>query len=230
MVACLSVVIPTRNAAATLPDTLACLVEGVLANLIAEVIITDGGSNDTTTVIAEDAGARIITGAPGRGGQLHRGACAAKTEWLYFLHADTLLNRGWSIAVQEHIDTYPAYAGYGQLRYRAHGLSPAIIAWGSNKRARWFGLPYGDQGLLISRDVYCAVGGYPHYPLMEDIAIAGALRKQKRLRRLAVQASTAADRYQGRWWRNAFFNISLLMRYFLGSDPEKLAKRYYGHK
>ncbi|MDH3969177.1 MAG: glycosyltransferase, partial [Rhodospirillales bacterium] len=96
----LSIVIPALDGAATLPATLAALEEGRRAGLIAEVILVDGVSSDSTVGIAAGAGARIVdAGAPGRGRQLFVGGAAARGEWLLFLHADTSLAPGWAQAV-----------------------------------------------------------------------------------------------------------------------------------
>jgi hypothetical protein len=86
------------------------------------------------------------------------------------------------------------------------------------------GLPYGDQGLLISRKLYDEVGGFLDVPLMEDVMIVRAIGKQ-RLTELNAEARTSAAKYERdgwgkRSWRNAF----LLIRFLLGAKPEDLAK------
>jgi hypothetical protein len=88
------------------------------------------------------------------------------------------------------------------------------------------GLPYGDQGLLISRTLYDEVGGYLDVPLMEDVMIVRAIGKPH-LTELNAEARTSAAKYERdgwgkRSWRNAF----LLIRFLLGAKPEDLAKRY----
>jgi len=95
----LSIVIPVLNAEAELPGTLDALLPGVAAGVIRDVIVSDGGSTDAGCSLADDAGAVVITGAPGRGVQLARGAQAAKGSWLLFLHADTHLPETWVGAV-----------------------------------------------------------------------------------------------------------------------------------
>jgi len=218
----LSIVIPTLNAQQDLPDTLACLMEGLSSGLIREVIISDGGSQDATAAIADEAGAVWLTGAPGRGGQLRRGAELAQGDWLLFLHADTHLAPNWSEVVWAAIgDGTPAYF---KLQFRASGLMPKLVAGWANLRSRLLGLPYGDQGLLISRDDYNAVGGFDDVPLMEDVSL---VRRLPRLRPLPSTAATSAERYEASGWiRRGGRNLFILTRYFFGADPQTLAAAY----
>ena len=219
----LSIVIPTLNAEHTLAGAVATLIEGVQSGLVRELVVSDGGSTDATVTIAEDLGALLVNGAAGRGGQLGRGASAASGDWLLFLHADTHLAPGWPAAVAEHMKTSDV-AGYFRLRFRAKGLAPAVVAAWANTRSR-LGLPYGDQGLLVSRQLYEIVGGFRDIPLMEDVAIARALRGK--LTMLPAVAATGAARYRkGGWVRRGAQNIWLLARFLSGADPERLARAY----
>lgn len=224
MPAPVSIVIPTLNAEAELPAALEHLMEGLAAGLIRELVISDGGSTDATRAIAEAAGAEWITGAPSRGGQLRRGCAAAQGDWLLVLHADTHLEAGWSAAVSQHLQEGQGSPACFHLRFRARGLMPAWVAGWANLRSRLFGLPYGDQGLLIRRDIYEAAGGYPDQVLMEDVALA---RRLRRLTLLPGAALTSAARYQrAGWLRRGARNLWTLMRYFLGATPDSLAKSY----
>ncbi len=219
----LSVIIPTLDAADTLPACLAALMEGVEADLIREVILSDGGSRDATARLAEEAGAMWVSGAASRGGQLRRGIAASEGDWLLILHADCRLPTGWADCVQARIGGGgPAYFS---LRFDARGPAPALVAGWANLRARAFGLPYGDQGLLISRADHDAVGGYRDIPLMEDVAMALALRRQLAPLPCALTTSAAKYRAQG-WVRRGARNLVLLARFLLGADPVRLARRY----
>lgn len=226
MRAAISIVIPTLDAGESLPGCLAALMEGLEAGAIRELVISDGGSGDATLAIAEDVGARIVRGAASRGGQLRRGAGAAAGDWLLFLHADTRLSPGWSDAALSHIETAPETAGYFRLGFDAGGLRARAVAGWANFRARAFGLPFGDQGLLIPRALYEAVGGYPDIPLMEDMALARALGRG-RLAPLPATARTSARRYETEgWFRRGARNLSLQLRFLAGASPERLARRY----
>lgn len=223
MRAALSVVIPTLDAGRDLPACLGALFEGVRAGLIRELVVSDGGSSDDTCLMAEAAGAVIVTGAPSRGGQLRRGAAVAGGEWLLFVHADTVLPEGWADAVRAQMAQGGAAAF--RLSFDARGLAPRVVAGWANLRSGLWGLPYGDQGLLISRAEHDRAGGYPDIPLMEDVALARALKGRITLLPLSVRTSAARFAREG-WLRRGTRNLWLLLRYLCGADPVRLAERY----
>jgi len=226
MPAPITVIIPTLNAADGIGPTLGALTEGLGAGLIREVIVSDGGSQDSIAALADAWGAEFIQGPPGRGGQLRRAAAQATGAWLLILHADSVPAPGWADAVREHVSHGAERAGHFDLRFDQDGPAARLVAGWANLRARLFGLPYGDQGLLIPAGLYERVGGYPDIPLMEDVAIARALTRL-RLTSLHHPIVTSAERYRGDgWlWRGAR-NLWLLARFLLGADPVRLARRY----
>jgi rSAM/selenodomain-associated transferase 2 len=216
-------VIPTLDAAAELPETLAALAGSAL---IAEIVVADGGSRDDTVAIASKAGARIIDAPRGRGTQLAAGAAAATAEWLLFLHADCRPLPGWEAAAAGFIAAGVEKGGYFDLRL--DDPAPAarrlerIAAW----RCRMLALPYGDQGLLISRALYDAVGGYAAMPLMEDVDIAGRLGRA-RLQPLGATMLASARRYRrDGYWLRMTRNLFCLSLYFGGMAPTRIAKIY----
>lgn len=219
MQAPISIVIPTLNAEAVLGVCLESLLEGIEAGLVCELIVSDGGSQDGTRLLADAWGAKVIEGPASRGGQLRRACAAAKGSWLLALHADTQLAPGWTVAVGKHLGTDKA--GWFQLRFDKGGRM--VAAW-ANLRSR-MGLPYGDQGLLLPRRLYDEVGGYPDTALMEDVALARALKG--RLRGIDVLATTSAEKYRKAGWiRRGARNLWTLASYFAGVAPETLAKAY----
>lgn len=221
----LSVIIPTLNAQDDLPDCLSALMEGVTAGLIRELIISDGGSTDATTEIAESVGALLVTGPASRGGQLRRGVSHARGTWLLVLHADTELSPGWAALVRDHMTLGPDVAAHFRLGFRATGIGPRWVAGWANLRSRLFRLPYGDQGLLLSRRLYDRAGAYPDQPLMEDVSLVRSL--PGKLICLPVPAMTSAVRYQNQGWvRRGARNLWTLLRYLAGTDPVKLAASY----
>ncbi len=226
MVAPLSVIIPTLNAASALPEAATALMPGLTEGLIRDLVVSDGGSSDITLEVARGLGATIVEGSPGRGGQIARGVEAARADWLLILHADTHLGPGWAGAVWRHIDAAEIGAGYFRLAFRAEGTMPKLVAFGANLRSRWFGLPYGDQGLLLPRRLLIAVGGVPEVPLMEDVILARRLRG--RIWPLDAEARTSPTRFESDGWtRRIASNLWTLVRFQMGVSPERLAREYH---
>ena len=225
MPAPLSVVIPTLNSANALPETAEALLSGATSGLIRELVVSDGGSSDRTRDIAKELGAVWLEGPKGRGGQIGRGVAASGGDWVLVLHADTHLSENWDAVARAHMNRGEARAGYFGLQFRATGIAASLVAAGANFRGRIFGLPYGDQGLLISRSLLDSVGGVPDIPLMEDVELARRLKGK--LERLDGWAMTSAERYQtDGLGRRVFRNLRTLVRYRFGAAPEDLVAGY----
>ena len=227
----LSIVIPTLNARSYLPQLL-----HQLDGKVDAIVVSDAGSTDGSLAVALDGGVtgaqlRIALGCKGRGWQLARGAKWANLDnrpedWLLFLHADTKLGAGWRDEVSHHIKHFPAQAGYFRFKFDALGFWPRWIEFWVWLRCAFARLPYGDQGLLVRRDLYEAVDGYPDTLLYEDVCIVRALGR-RRLRPMLADALTSPERYEKRGYiRQGLGNLVLLIRYFFGADPDVLNKHY----
>ncbi len=221
----LSIIIPTLNAEKPLLRLLPQLMEGLTEGLIGELILADGGSDDATPAIAEDAGARLVTSTKGRGTQLAAGGDAAKGTWLLFLHADSRLPDGWTTYLADHMSQHPTDAAAFQLAFDDPGMPAKITAGWANLRSKRLALPYGDQGLLIPSTLYRKIGGFDPIPLMEDVAIARKLRGHLRI--LPAQITTSAEKYKTQGWlKRGAHNLTTLVMYKLGRSPDALARRY----
>lgn len=215
----LSVVVPALNAAEMLPRTLEAIAKA------GERIVVDGGSTDGTAALAGAAGARVVPSPPGRGVQLIAGAEAARGDWLLFLHADTVPGPRWREAAAAHMAGHPGAAAIFRFRLDAAAWQARFIERGVALRTR-LGLPYGDQGLLVSRRLYDAVGGYRPLPLMEDVDLVRRLGR-RRLRLLDEDAVTSADRWRrDGWLRRSARNLAVLAAWRAGISPERLARLY----
>ncbi len=223
----LSIIIPTLNASAHMPQTLNALVFGAIDGLVKELVVVDGGSSDATLAMADEAGARIINCPPGRGLQLQTGGKKAKSDWLLFLHADTVLADGWI----EEVGTFikgdnRKRAGIFQFALDDKQKRARILEAIVKLRCRLFALPYGDQGLLISRSFYDEIGGFKDLVLMEDVDIISRIGR-RRLHYFNTAAVTSPERYQ----RDGYVvrmarNARCLMMWFAGVSPQKILKKY----
>lgn len=224
----LTVVIPCLNAEAGLQRTIDSLASAARSGFTPEILVVDGGSTDRSYEIAETAGARVIESPPGRGTQLAAGARAAKGDWLLFLHGDTVLERGWAASVMVFASSERNRDRAGVFTFALDDERPAarwleaMVRW----RNRWFGLPYGDQGLLIHRRFYRRLGGYKEIPLMEDVDIIRRIGVS-RLALFDVKAVTSAVRYRrGGYVLRALRNLSCLALFFLRVPPRLIARLY----
>jgi rSAM/selenodomain-associated transferase 2 len=224
----ISVVIPARNEAATLGDTLARLAAGTPAGA-AEVVVAVGGSTDGTAAVAA-RGARVVAGVdPSRAGLQNAGAKAARGATLLFLHADTLLPTGWAAAVEQALADPAIVGGAFDFEFRERAWQLAAIAAINRLRTRLTGNFYGDQAIFVRRAVFERLGGFPRRQLFEDLLFSQAMRRAGRvvlLRGHRVRASGRRLTGPG-WLRTVGLMTWLLLLHSLGRDTEPYARRYH---
>lgn len=221
----LSVVIPALEAAPSLAATVESLGG---APFPVEIVVVDGGSTDATCELAAGLGAVVARAPRGRGVQLAAGAFVATGEWLLFLHADTRLGDGWAGAAAEFMTATGNENRAAVFRFALDDAAPAarrmerMVA----RRCRLLGLPYGDQGLLMARTFYDALGGFRPLALFEDVDMVRRLGRH-RLTFLDVPAVTSAGRYRrGGYLARPLRNLFCLGLYFAGVPPHRIARIY----
>jgi rSAM/selenodomain-associated transferase 2 len=222
----ISVVIPALNAERRLGRTLHSLLQAAVDGLVSEVIVTDGGSQASPPRIAEEWGARIVSSRKGRGVQLAAGAAEARKPWLLFLHADTRLAPGWEDEAERFMRRNDGCAAAFRFRLADEGLKPRLIERAVALRCALFGLPYGDQGLLIRRTLYEKLGGFRPLPIMEDVDLLRRLGR-RRLRLMRAHAITSAERYRkDGYFRRALRNLGCLALFYSGVSPARIERLY----
>jgi rSAM/selenodomain-associated transferase 2 len=223
----LAVVVPSFNEAARLPLLLADLAAGP-ADVMAELVVVDGGSRDGTPQLARLGGAQVMHAQASRGWQLQRGVAATTAPWLLLLHADARLQPGWSEALRRAMAAPEAVWAF-DLAVEGPGVALRLLEWAVRLRSQLRRLPYGDQGLLLPRALLERAGGIPPLPLMEDLLLIQRLQHLAPIRRLGCPLQVNGRRWQrhgvlGTAWRNA----RLRQAWRRGISPQHLAHRYYG--
>jgi rSAM/selenodomain-associated transferase 2 len=220
----LSIIVPVLDEAARIEATLAALQP--LRGTLAEVIVVDGGSRDTTRQLAAPWADRVIESARGRAAQMNAGAREARGEAFVFLHADTLLPAGSERLVQAALATDRQW---GRFDVAIAGTAPllALVAAMMNARSRLTGIATGDQAMFMRRAAFVAAGGFPEIPLMEDVALSKALKRISPPACLRERVVTSGRRWERHGTlRTIFLMWRLRLAYAMGADPRRLARRY----
>lgn len=219
----LSIVMPVLDEGGELPSALQALTPWRCAGV--ELIVVDGGSADDSLRCAQ-AGADLVLQAPrGRAAQMNAGAARARGHWLMFLHADTRLP--WQGL--EAIRQLGAQAQWGRFGVRIDDPHPmlAVVSFLMNLRSRWTGLATGDQAIFVRRQTFERVGGFPDMALMEDLALSRKLKSITRPVCLQPAVLTSPRRWLRHGiWRTIWLMWRLRAAYFLGADPDDLARQY----
>lgn len=219
----IGVVIPTLDEERALPALL-----GDLARIPipVDLLVADGGSRDRTAMVATQAGARVLGAARGRAAQLNAGAAATAGSWLLFLHADSRLPvAARRVLLAAVIDAPDLQWAVFRFAIDLPGWWGRFVTVGQRLREAMLGLPYGDQGLLVRRDLFETVGGFPELPIMEDVAMVRRLRRHARGRTLPAPLVTSSRRYTERGPARVWLQHSaLLLLYLLGVPPRVLAR------
>jgi hypothetical protein len=153
-------------------------------------------------VQARPSGRAWIDGRPGRASQQNLGARASARPMLWFLHADSGVDAACVAAARDFAARGADELGYFALRFVDGGALMRINEWGVRYRCRWFGLPFGDQGFLISRATFEALGGFDERRRYgEDMALVQlAKRRSIVLRVLPATLGTSARKYRQQGW------------------------------
>ncbi|MEW5733423.1 MAG: TIGR04283 family arsenosugar biosynthesis glycosyltransferase [Thermodesulfobacteriota bacterium] len=192
-----------------------------------EVIVSDGGSRDNTLRLARGLACRVLSGPPGRGGQLGRAAAEARGDILLFLHADTRLPRDFDLLIRDALSAPGARFGAFSLGLVPRNRNTDLISFGANLRTRLFSLPYGDQAVFVTRSAYELSGGFRDIPVLEDVDLVLRLRKAGRFSPAAGRVESSSRRWQKEGALKVTLRNYLLLALFLCGVPAARLARWY---
>lgn len=192
-----------------------------------EIVVVSAGAEPRLRALCEDRGCRYLRSERGRGMQLDLGARAAEGDILWFLHADATPRSSSLGKIADAVD-HGTEGGHFRFRFsgsRTHRKT--TIEWLTNLRVKLGGIPYGDQGIFVRRDVYLKCGGFPHQPLFEEVALVRTLRGRGRFRALETPLGVSPRRWERDGWiRRSLTNRRLALAYGFGQTAHRLASRY----
>ena len=222
----ISIIIPTFNEASNLPLLLSDL---SISKLDAEILIVDCNSKDKTTDIANIYGAKVLSSETrNRGLQLNIGANNALGDWFVFLHADSRFSQDWNTIIKRVLIDNKNFIYFFKFKVDDKKIIYRFLEILVYIRSYFFKKPYGDQGLIINRNIYFENKGYKKIPLMEDLDFIKRLINKENLRLLNFSIYTNSRKWQK---TNIFLqslkNWNLRRRWLKGESSESLYKEYY---
>jgi len=210
-------------------EKLACLLEQLqkLLHKPWEIIVVDGANSECCAEICEQFQAHRMVCEPCRGQQLLTGAAQAEGDVLWFLHADARLTSDPLTAMTKAL-AQGAIGGYFRFRFAAPRAWPAFILEPAIALRCRLGVPYGDQGLFIVRQIYHQVSGHAPWPLFEEVPLVRAARRSGKFLPLTEPIFVDSRRWQrDGWWRRTWHNRKLALNFARGIAPQELASRYH---
>ncbi|MBI3697699.1 MAG: TIGR04283 family arsenosugar biosynthesis glycosyltransferase [Acidobacteria bacterium] len=218
-----SIIIATWNEACAIGRTLDAVAR---VRGLAEVIVVDGGSSDGTADMARRRGITVLMAHRGRGSQMHTGACAARGEVLWFVHADTHPPADGARQILEALADRRTVGGSFRVRFDGDSASARFMT--RFYPLLWkLGLCYGDAAIFVRREAYEQADGFPDFPIFEDLDLVKRLRCQGRFARLPLDVVTSSRRFEGRSFAWTFVRwILLQILYWVGVHPGALGRFY----
>ena len=192
-----------------------------------EIIVVAADADPRLSAACEDRGWLFLTSEPCRGRQQDQGARAAEAGVLWFLHADASPRPS---SLDDITQTVAGGAVGGHFKFTFSGrpmCRKSVIGWLTNLRVKLGGIPYGDQGIFVRRDIYLECGGFPHQPLFEEVALVRKLRSRGKFRALATPLGVSPRRWERDGWTlRCLNNRRLALAYACGQTAHRLAHRY----
>ena len=221
----LSIIVPTLNEQQTIATTLFALQP--LRGRGVEVIVVDGGSEDSTIRLASSLCDHVIVARRGRASQMNAGAREANGDKLLFLHSDTILPEDALEAIEQVFTAPGCVWGRFDVKIQSPLRVLTGVAFMMNLRSRWTGIATGDQAIFVKRSAFDRIGGFAAISLMEDIALSKSLKRLSSPACIRAKVTTSGRR----WEKNGIVRTVLLMwrlrlSYYWGTDPSRLAEKY----
>lgn len=227
-----AIIVPVLNEADQVEASLEALCR---CDMLDEIIVVDGGSDDATgdvvrRFIEQISQAKSIfrfSLAPrSRALQMNAGAWRAESDILLFLHVDARLPNSAINSVHRAI-RHGASWGRFDMRLDDDAVIFRVIEWCMNIRSALTGIATGDQAIFVRRDVFVMLGGYAPIALMEDVEFCKRLKWVSPPARIRAQVRASTRRWQQQGiMRTVVLMWLLRLLYWSGFAPKMVARLY----
>ena len=220
----ISIIIPTYNEEENIAETIRELKKRDKENLISEIIISDGQSTDETVSVALNAGVTVVVSPEkGRAAQSNYGASMAKSEVLYFLHADSIPPIGFTKIIFDAIHEN-FISGCFKLAFDYQHWFLKANSWFTRFDVN--AVRFGDQSLFVTKNAFEKCGGFDEKLwMMEDQEIIHRIKKQGKFTVMNGAVITSARKYiDNGIYRMQFIFFRIWLLYYLGYSQEYLLK------
>ncbi len=224
----ISIIIPALNEEEYIKKVLTSIETNATSECIHEILVIDGGSSDTTSVVAESFGATVILSERGRAKQMNLGAKIATGNLLYFLHVDTIPPKGFDSQISAAF-LNGNKAGCFRLQFDSNHPVLGFFAWCT--RINHQICRGGDQSLFISKKLFRKAGGFnARYTIYEDNEFIGRIYKLANFTILPNTVKTSARRYQNKGVFTLQYHFGIVhLKHYLGAGPASLYSYYKQH-
>jgi len=221
-----SVIIPTLNEEKYLPPVLEHL-KNIDEDI--EIIIADGGSVDSTVKIAERFDVKVCRSEKGKGIQLNNGAVCATGAVLIFLHADTFLPANAFSLINEYLLVRKVDIAAFKMKFDKESFLMDIYSWFTKFDSIF--TTFGDQVIVIRRDFFNELNGFPNLTIFEDLELCRKARSKSKIYKLPAFVTTSARRFETIGIiKNQLLNALFILQYLVGIDPNNIYKKYFRDK
>jgi len=220
-----SIIIPTLNEAGNVEKLVKYLLKHQTSAL-AEIIVVDGGSTDTTVAIAQKAGAKVINcNRCGRAHQMNKGSQVAKGDVLYFIHCDTLPPPSFLADIQDAIhNNFPT--GCFQAKFDTNRF--LVKTNGFWSKLDFLFCRGGDQTLFVTKKLFEELNGYKEeLMIMEEYDFLIRARKKYPFKIIPTKVLVSARKYENRsYFKVQFANIIVFNMFRFGASQERMVQTY----
>ena len=220
----ISVIIPTLNEEENIAKLLPYL-NDILPEP-SEVIVADGQSSDQTKDVAKKNAVKVVeVNKMCRAAQMNAGAKAARSELLYFLHADAKPPKDFFSQVQTAIKE-----GFdlGCFRFTFDSKSWILAVNAYFTRFDRLMCRGGDQSLFIKKEIFEELGGYREdYRIMEDYEFIIRARKKYPFKIIGDAVEVSARKYrENSYLRVNFANLVVFTLFRWGAEQKTMINAY----